>query len=232
MDRVKSLKNGEYEYCEKDKLGEGSFAHVYKGVITKNNRVVAVRLLPLTLVKQYGDKIKEIITGEVSVLKELSMSDNPDAIFTTRIYDCFMTANNVVMILEFCPDGSLEDVMKKGALSEADALPIMYQLARGLEFISKEKVVHRDIKPDNIFVKKEGHHMIFKLGDFGFAVKKELNSEIVGTPIFMSPELFREERYGPEVDVWAFGLMAHYILFKEYYFIGASEQQIKKKVLN
>ena len=70
------------------------------------------------------------------MLKELSMSDNPDAIFTTRIYDCFMTANNVVMILEFCPDGNLEDVMKKGPLAENDALDILYQLARGLEFIA------------------------------------------------------------------------------------------------
>lgn len=51
--------------------------------------------------------------------------------------------------------------------------------------------MHRDIKPDNIFIKKEGNHKVFKLGDFGFAVKKQLNSEIVGTPIFMSPELFR-----------------------------------------
>ncbi len=65
----------------------------------KNNRVVAVRLLPLTLIKQYGDRIKDIITGEVSVLKELSMSEDVDALFTTRIYDCFMTSNNVVMIL-------------------------------------------------------------------------------------------------------------------------------------
>jgi serine/threonine protein kinase len=48
----------------------------------------------------------------------------------------------------------------------------------------------------------------------------------------MSPELFREDNYGSEVDVWAFGLMAHYCLFKEYYFMGSTEQQIKKKVLS
>jgi serine/threonine protein kinase len=71
----------------------------------------------------------------------------------TRIYDCFLTEHNVVMILEFCPEGNLEDVMKGGPLTEPKALEIMLQLARGLEFIAKEKVVHRDIKPDNIFVK-------------------------------------------------------------------------------
>jgi serine/threonine protein kinase len=56
-----------------------------------------------------------------------------------------------------------------------------------LQFIAKRKVVHRDIKPDNIFIKKDTGYTIYKLGDFGFAVKKQINQDIVGTPIFMSP---------------------------------------------
>lgn len=119
------------------------------------------------------------------------------------------------MILEFCPDGNLEDIVSnEGPLSEQRSLEIAFQLARGLQFISKKKVVHRDIKPDNVFIKKEAGHTVYKLGDFGFAVKKEINKDIVGTPIFMSPELFREEPYGSEVDVWAYGLLVHYLIFK------------------
>jgi len=111
-------------------------------------------------------------------------------------------------------------------------MEIAYQLARGLQFISRRKVVHRDIKPDNIFNKKELGTMIYKLGDFGFAVKKQINQDIVGTPIFMSPELFREEPYGSEVDVWAYGLLVHYILFKEHYFMDTTENKVKNRVLN
>ena len=59
---MKALKDGEYVYSEQDFLGEGSFAKVYKGSITKNKRVVAVRLLSLKLIKQYGNKIKQIIS--------------------------------------------------------------------------------------------------------------------------------------------------------------------------
>ena len=92
--------------------------------------------------------------------------------------------------------------------------------------------MHRDIKPDNIFNKKELGTMIYKLGDFGFAVKKQINQDIVGTPIFMSPELFREEPYGSEVDVWAYGLLVHYILFKEHYFMDTTENKVKNRVLN
>ncbi len=59
---TKSVKNGEYEYKESDFLGEGSFAKVYRGIIVKTQRVIAVRLLPLKLIKQYGNKIKAIIS--------------------------------------------------------------------------------------------------------------------------------------------------------------------------
>lgn len=167
------------------------------------------------------------------MLKELSESVDEDCLFTTRIYDCFLTEHNVVMILEFCPDGNLEDVVsKQGPLPEQEAMQIAYQLARGLQYISKRKVVHRDIKPDNVFNKRDAGHMIYKLGDFGFAVKKQINQDIVGTPIFMSPELFREEKYGSEVDVWAYGLLVHYVLFKEHYFMDVTENKVKQRVLN
>jgi serine/threonine protein kinase len=58
------LKNGEYSY-EKDKglLGKGSFGSVYKGIITKNNEVVAIKAMSLQLIKQYGPDIKEIISN-------------------------------------------------------------------------------------------------------------------------------------------------------------------------
>jgi serine/threonine protein kinase len=47
----------------------------------------------------------------------------------------------------------------------------------------------------------------------------------------MAPELFKEETYGVQVDVWAFGLLAHYILFKEHYFLAESESKVKQRVL-
>lgn len=71
---MKTLKNGEYEYRETDFLGEGSFAKVYRGVIAKSQRVVAVRLLPLKLIKQYGNKIKTIISTSLPTQTAKSQS--------------------------------------------------------------------------------------------------------------------------------------------------------------
>jgi serine/threonine protein kinase len=55
--------------------------------------------------------------------------------------------------------------------------------------------------------------LVYKVGDFGFAVNSVINSQQVGTYPYMSPELLRGEDYGSEVDVWALGVIAHQILF-------------------
>lgn len=70
---MKSLKNGEYEYKESDFLGEGSFAKVYKGIIVKTQRVIAVRLLSLKLIKQFGHKIKSIISKSSPIVRSGSL---------------------------------------------------------------------------------------------------------------------------------------------------------------
>ena len=59
-----------------------------------------------------------------------------------------------------------------------EALEIAYQLALGLNFIAKRKVIHRDIKPDNVFIKKDQdtNETLYKLSDFGFAVKEDINN--------------------------------------------------------
>lgn len=108
----------------------------------------------------------------------------------------------------------------------------MLQIAYGLEFIAKHKIVHRDLKPDNIFILKKDKYKVYKLGDFGFSVKKELNSDTVGTPLFMSPELVMGIGYSSEVDVWAYGLIFHVLLFNKDYFMEASEKLVKEKVKN
>ena len=74
--------------------------------------------------------------------------------------------------------------------------------------------------------------MLYKVGDFGFAVNSVKNSQQVGTFPYMSPELLRGEDYGSEVDVWALGVIAHQILFGESYFIGKNEAEVKNNVLN
>lgn len=108
------------------------------------------------------------------------------------------------------------------------------QIVRALDFLNQNNVCHRDLKPENIFITRNKHTdtLLYKVGDFGFAVNSARNEQQVGTYPYMSPELLRGEEYGSEVDVWALGVIAHQILFGESYFIGRNESEVKNNVLN
>ena len=98
-----------------------------------------------------------------------------------------------------------------------------------LDYLEQNRIAHRDIKPDNIFI-KDG---VFKLGDFGFAGQKEMFTTHLGTYPYMAPEFFGEEtNYTTEVDVWALGCVYHEILFGNIYYIGRSQNEVSKNILN
>lgn len=81
--------------------------------------------------------------------------------------------------------------------------------------MSRQNIAHRDLKPDNIFI-KDG---MYKIGDFGFASQKQIFETTLGTPPYMAPEFYNSMEYGIEVDIWALGVMMHECLFGELYFL-------------
>ena len=108
------------------------------------------------------------------------------------------------------------DIQKLIALFKENELPVsenlikfvLYRTLQGLHFLHERKIIHRDIKSDNILYDMEGQ---VKLGDFGFAVqlsKKEAKKrDTMGTLEYMAPELVKEEEYDMTVDIWSFGIM-------------------------
>ena len=136
-------------------------------------------------------------------------------------------ASMLACLLEFISNGSLEDHLKKDRgrpLSEkmtwkGRVLKVAQQCAAGVQYLHhsryfdekqdcwKECIIHRDLKPDNILVTSEPEFTA-KLTDFGEARATELNLAMttVGTPIFMAPEILRNDRYDSKVDVFSFGI--------------------------
>lgn len=203
---MKALKGGEYNFKEADFLGGGTFGKVYRGIKTSTGQVVAVKVIPLNIVKRYGEKLIKAIDNEIKTLQKILVNKNP---YVIEIFDNFETSNNIYILTEYCDGGTLQDDIDNWETktpSEQQSLKIIYQVILGLSALSESGIVHRDIKPENIFINKG----IYKLGDFGFA--REVHDKFqtqLGTCLYMGPEFYNNDKLTSKVDVWACGCMLH-----------------------
>ena len=129
-----------------------------------------------------------------------------------QFYDTVESNKNYYIIQELC-EGDLEDLMKKKkTLTEEEALNIMKDLFNGFITLLKEGIVHRDLKLGNIMYAKGK----YKIGDFGLAKKNKhvnmKNSSLVGTPLYMSPEILKSMNYTSKCDIWSLGIIFYELM--------------------
>ena len=114
------------------------------------------------------------------------------------------------MVYEYCEGGTLDEwIRAKGYLKEREALLMMRELMSAFRVLSEHSVYHRDIKPDNILIKEGG----LKLADFGFCKKMatldDLTQTVLGSPIYMAPEILNGDLYNSKSDVWSLGVVLY-----------------------
>lgn len=157
--QIKGPQGFTYIYCLNDVLGRGAFAEVYKGICQETQQVVAIKVISKAGIKKFGPDIITAIGNEVNILQKISKEINTP--YIVKIYECFTTENFIYIILEFCNQGNLSEVLEKAkGLPENEALMIIFQVVLALEILAVQGIAHRDIKPDNIFI-NDG---VYKLG--------------------------------------------------------------------
>jgi serine/threonine-protein kinase ULK/ATG1 len=186
-------------------VGEGSYASVYWGKSLETVETVAVKVIDKKLfVNAYNLKN---IQSEIDIMKKVSHEN------IVKLHDIYQTTNNMYIITEFCEEGDLYHYLeKKKKLPESEAKKYLKQLMKGAEYLHAEGIIHRDLKPANILLKNG----VCKISDFGFAKNLEgdntVMKSIVGTPLYMSPQILKRLKYTAKSDLWSIGLIYYEML--------------------
>ncbi|XP_033833711.1 serine/threonine-protein kinase 36 [Periophthalmus magnuspinnatus] len=181
--------------------GEGSYGRVYKGRKKYSGQVVALKFMP-----KVGRSEKELrnLKREIEIMRDLQ---HPNIV---QLFDSFETATEVVVVTEYA-EGQLFQILEDdGSLPECQVREIACQLVSALYYLHSHRILHRDMKPQNILLGKSG---VVKLCDFGFAramsVSTLVLTSIKGTPLYMSPELVGEMPYDHTADLWSLGCILY-----------------------
>ncbi|XP_066467725.1 serine/threonine-protein kinase 36 isoform X2 [Tiliqua scincoides] len=182
-------------------IGEGSFGRVYKGRRKYNAQVVALKFIP-----KVGRSQKELknLQREIEIMRGLH---HPNIV---QMLDSFETDKEVVVVTDYA-EGELFQILEDdGNLPEEQVQDIASQLISALYYLHSHRILHRDMKPQNILLGKGG---VIKLCDFGFARAMSIHTMVLtsikGTPLYMSPELVEEKPYDHTADLWSVGCILY-----------------------
>ncbi|NXF75166.1 STK36 kinase, partial [Sclerurus mexicanus] len=189
------------QYHVLEMIGEGSFGRVYKGRRKHSAQVVALKFIP-----KVGRSEKELknLQREIEIMRGLH---HPNII---QMLDSFETDKEVVVVTDYA-EGELFQILEDdGNLPEDQVQMIAAQLVSALYYLHSHRILHRDMKPQNILLGKDG---VVKLCDFGFARAMSIHTMVLtsikGTPLYMSPELVEERPYDHTADLWSVGCILY-----------------------
>ncbi|XP_060529855.1 serine/threonine-protein kinase fused [Cylas formicarius] len=185
-------------------LGEGSFGKVYKAKKNSNGKLVAVKVI-----SKRGRSTKELkgFRRECEIQRELH---HPNII---QMLDSFETENEIFVITEFAHKELTAILSKEGYLPENKVQILVWDLVSALNYLHSNRVLHRDLKPQNILLDVNNKA---KLCDFGFARNMSTGTHVLtsikGTPLYMAPELIDEQPYDHNADLWSLGCIIYELL--------------------
>lgn len=184
------------------KLGSGQTSHVY----LSRHRVFGDVALKLPRPEIQGRSVlKRMFENEVSITVKLA---SPHVV---GAFDGYPTGEGAFLALEHCSGGTLDQLLlEKGQLPLERAYELVLEVALGLAHTHEHGVLHRDVKPANVFLTGSGHA---KLGDFGTGVfQSDEGEDRVGTAFYMGPEVFEGKPAGVRSDVYSLGILGYEVI--------------------
>ena len=218
---------GSYNFQEV--LGQGGLGVVYRATQDPIDRIVAIKVI----LPQFANDPSFIrrFESEAQVVARL---EHPHIV---PLYDFWRKAGRAYLVMRYLGGGSVRDLVnRQGKLSLDMVSRISMQTLSAMAFAHRNGVIHRDIKPDNVFMDEDGNAY---LSDFGIAKTtggsgdpSEAAGQIVGTPAYLAPEQIRGEEATAQSDIYAFGIMLYEMLSGERPFQDVSLATLVYRHLN
>lgn len=204
-------------------IGAGGMAVVYKAIDQRLNRFVAVKILRDELARDEEFRARFQIEAQA-----VAMLSHPNIV---SVYDVSHTAGVEYIVMELIEGVTLMQYMqKKGALSWKEAAHFSTQIAKALEHAHSKGIVHRDIKPQNIMILRDG---TIKVADFGIAAlesaQEQRSDQTVGSVHYIAPEQARGETPDTRSDIYSLGVVMYEMLTGQMPYDGETAEQIALK---
>ncbi len=219
---------GRYEILEE--LGRGEMGVVYKAHDPLIDRFVAIKTIDLQkLSEKEKDEYKMRFYQEAKAAGRLN---HPNII---TIHDLGRKGDIAYIAMELMEGPELQDIVAENQpLSVEEKLDVAFQVAEGLSYAHEHGVVHRDIKPSNIMVLR-GRHV--KIADFGIArmessLWRTQTDQIIGSPLYMSPEQIQSHPIDPRSDIFSFGIVLYQMLTGRLPFKGENVNSVMYQIIN
>ncbi|HSA55705.1 MAG TPA: protein kinase [Gemmatimonadaceae bacterium] len=209
-----------------EKLGEGGMGIVYKAQDTRLERLVALKFLPADLAE-----FPEAKQRFINEARAASALNHPNV---ATVYDIGEVELRSFIAMEFVEGNSLKSKLRAERLSIDQVKVMGLQIAEGLHAAHSKGIVHRDIKPDNLLLTREGH---IKIMDFGIAklgdgIGVTRTGTTLGTLSYMSPEQLVAEDVDHRSDLWSFGVVLYEMVAGELPFQRGHDAAVLYEILN
>eukprot|EP00744_Colponema_vietnamica_P003082 GILI01004766.1.p1 GENE.GILI01004766.1~~GILI01004766.1.p1 ORF type:complete len:314 (-),score=90.79 GILI01004766.1:85-975(-) len=211
-------------YQKLEKIGEGTYGVVYKAKDRTTGEIFALKKIRL---EAEDEGIPSTAIREISLLKELQH------INIVRLHDVVHTERKLTLVFEYL-DQDLKKLLDvcEGGLDPQTTKSFLFQLLRGIAFCHQHRVLHRDLKPQNLLINREG---MLKLADFGlaraFGIPVRSYTHEVVTLWYRAPDvLMGSRKYSTPVDIWSVGCIFAEMVNGRPLFPGTSEQDQLVKI--
>ena len=211
---IGKMLDNRYEILER--IGTGGMAIVYKAKCHRLNRLVAIKILKSNLAQ--NEEFRRRFNAESQAVAQLS---HPNIV---SVYDVSRGGDMEYIVMELIDGITLKQYMeKRGQLNWRESLHFITQIMRGLSHAHSRGIIHRDIKPQNIMVLRDGS---VKVADFGIACLADsaqtLTQEALGSVHYISPEQARGDRPDARSDIYSSGVVLYEMLTGRLPFEGES----------